>query len=186
MKRLYFSLLSGILLLALGACSSDEPLNSSPGYTCHLYVLFEDASGGNPMLDLDLEEEPDPEIEFSEYNKILIQKSSYFVRLEGEFAQSRTHEWGAYDPNELGYTWLDGKAYANFNFIKQGEDMPELGICVRCEKLFGHNEEHVIEAEYAQLSKDDRYRVDCVRFTFDGVEYPVSEGGRVTVPISRD
>ena len=55
---------------------------------------------------------------------------------------------------------------------------------LQCKIIFGDDKFHVIESTYTTKSEECDHIYYCTSFTFDGKEYPVEEGGVVTVRLN--
>lgn len=163
----------------LSACKEEVDVDTM--YTHALRVTFVDESGENPIPLLECYEDPYqikyPMVQYSPdwENKVL----------EKYFTFNMSDEEGGYIYDRLVYRWFYGIAYLDFTFTLLYRWTSMANMELSCETIFGDNEIHYMTAEYNIGNFNNQGEFECVRFTLDGVEYPVKAGGLVTVPLGR-
>lgn len=144
-----------LILVAICFVSCEKDVNHLIDQ--YLYVTFTTESGANPLMEIGTE--TDADIGYFE--------NKYYTASVGK----------------MKYCTIDNKRYINFSlFDPEGHKIKSKTYTLKCKTLFGDYETYTMTADFKEISGKDNELV-CVRFTFEGVEYPVSPDGCVTVPL---
>lgn len=169
----FFATICLAALYGCGGCipgpEPDEP--SVTIYDSELYVTFLDTNGKSLAAGLS---------ETSEDHKYTWIKSSKYSL----FHHFQSYCKG-YPTHNLSYANNDLNDYTLKFCSSQPEEAPKyVRYDLQCKIIFGDDKFHVIESTYTTKSEECDYIYYCTSFTFDGKEYPVEEGGVVTVRLN--
>ncbi len=184
MKQIRILLAFILSSILFSACKNEDPPLGFPMYDHVLRVTFVDEDGNNPIPSLEFCNSKNPYIPV-EPNMSSIYANNWVMDKYFRFYMNAENLNIGDLTGSLRAVWIDDIAYLNFQFTNGHHQLPVVDMELTCEKIFGDNDRHVMVAEYGVKHFNDENQIECVRFTLDGVEYPVKAGGLVTVPLGR-
>lgn len=154
MNKVFYVIIMIIISLGSVGCSKEIKYKDIQE---RLYVSFETASGTNPIDNIPVT---------SNESKGTFERKYY-----------------DYSGANLNYLTIDGERYLDLSCNSIfGHKTYSMTYTLKCKYLFGDYETYTMTADFKEIPGKDNELV-CVRFTFEGVEYPVSPDGCVTVPL---